>query len=168
MYSIEVPAEVTAALDALDAAEAEIRRLNFDVLSPAVRLHVLERMETSRRRQIAVSTDLIASLANEDPADVGGPVHKVVADWLRISYAEACRRLRDAKQLSARLTLTGQALPPELPATAEVWRDGLLDGQHLRVIQTFVRELPDAIPVDTVGKAERFLAQQATKLRPDQ
>ncbi len=168
MYSIEVPAEVTAALDALDAAEAAIRRLNFDVLSPAVRLRVLERMETSRRRQIAVSHDLIAGLAKEDPADVGGPVHKVVADWLRISYAEACGRLRDAKHLSARLTLTGQELPPELPATAEVWRDGLLDGQHLRVIQTFVRELPDAIPVDTVEKAERFLAQQATKLRPDQ
>jgi hypothetical protein len=32
-----------------------------------------------------VSQDLVAGLAKEDPADVGGPVHKVVADWLRIS-----------------------------------------------------------------------------------
>ena len=112
--------------------------------------------------------DVIAGLAKEDPADIGGPVHKVVADWLRISCAEACRRLRDAKQLSPRLTLTGEELPPELPATAQVWRDGLLDGQHVRVIQTFVRDLPDAVPVDTVEKAERFLARQATKLRPDQ
>src|SRR5262249_18772425 len=127
-----------------------------------------ERMETSRRRQIAVGHDAIASLDKEDPADIGGPVHKVVADWLRISCAEACRRLRDAKQLSSRLTLTGQELPPELPATAEAWRDGLLDGQHLRVIQTFVRELPHVIPVETVEKAERFLARQAARLRPDQ
>jgi Domain of unknown function (DUF222) len=115
-----------------------------------------------------VGHDVIAGLTKEDPADIGGPVHKVVADWLRISCAEACRRLRDAIQLSPRSTLTGEELPPELPATAQVWRDGLLDGQHVRVIQAFVRDLPDAVPVDTVEKAERFLARQATKLRPDQ
>jgi Domain of unknown function (DUF222) len=168
MGSIQTPAQVAAAFDALDAAEAAIGELNFDILSPAVRLRVLERMETSRRRQIAVGHDVIAGLAKEDPADVGGPVHKVVADWLRISCAEARRRLRDAEQLSPRLTLTGQELPPELPATAQAWRDGMLDGQHLRVIQTFVRDLSDATPVDTVEHAERFLARQATKLRPDQ
>jgi hypothetical protein len=55
-----------------------------------------------------------------------------------------------------------------LPATAQVWRDGMLDGQHLRVIQTFVRDLPEATPVGTVEHAERFLAQKATELRPDQ
>jgi hypothetical protein len=168
MHSIEAPAEVLAALDAQDAADAAIRGLNLDVLSPAVRLRVLERMEASRRRQIAVSHDVIAGLAAEDPADIGGPVHKVVADWLRISCAEACRRLRDATELSPRLTLTGEELPPQLPATAVAWRGGLLDGQHLRVIQTFVRDLPDSIPAATVDNAERFLAGQARQLRPDQ
>lgn len=168
MYSIEVPAEVSAALDAQDAADAALRGLNFDALSPAVRLHVLERMEASRRRQIALSHDVIASLATEDPAHIGGPVHKVVADYLRISYAEACRRLRDAKELSARLTLTGAELPPQLPATAVAWRDGLLDGQHLRVLQTFIRDLPDSVPAATVDDAERLLAGQARTLRPDQ
>lgn len=168
MHSIEVPAEVTAAFDALSAAEAQLRALDIDALSPAVRLRALERMETARRRQVAWSHDVIASLDQEDPAAVGGPLHKVVADWLRISCAEASRRVRDVRQLSRRLTLTGEELPPELPATAEAWRDGMLDGQHLRVIQTFVRDLPDAIPVETLEKAERFLARQATKLRPDQ
>lgn len=168
MYSIEVPDEVSAALDAQDAADAALGGLNFDALSPAVRLHVLERTEASRRRQIALSHDVIASLATEDPADIGGPVHKVVADYLRISYAEACRRLRDAKELSARLTLTGAELPPQLPATAVAWRDGMLDGQHLRVIQTFIRDLPESVPAATVDDAERFLAGQARTLRPDQ
>jgi hypothetical protein len=168
MRSITPPADVAAALDELNAATAKVAGLNFDALSPAVRLRALEQMETSRRRQVAVSHDVIAGLADEDPADIGGPVHKVVADWLRISCAEACRRLRDVKQLSPRSTLTGQELPPELPATAEAWRDGMLDEQHLRVIQTFVRDLPEAIPLDTVEKTERFLARQALKLRPDQ
>lgn len=168
MHSIEVPAEVSVALDAQDAADAAISGLDFQALSPAVRLHVLERMEASRRRQIAVSHDVIAGLAAEYSVDIGGPVHKVVADRLRISYAEACRRLRDATELSPRLTLTGAELPPQLPATAGAWRDGLLDGQHLRVIQTFVRDLPDSVPTATVDDAERFLADQALRLRPDQ
>lgn len=168
MHSIEVPAEVSAALDAQDAGDAAIRGLNFDTLSPIVRLRLLERMEASHRRRIAASHDVIASLAKEEPADVGGPVYKVIADRLRISYAEARRRVRDAQQLSARVTLTGQELPPELPATATVWREGRLDAQHLRVIQAFVRDLPDATPADAVEDAERFLAEQATKLRPDQ
>lgn len=163
-----MPADLAAALNELHAATAKVARLNFGAFAPAVRLSALEQMETSRRRQVAVSHDVIAGLTDEDPADIGGPVHKVVADWLRISYAEASRRLRDAKQLSPRLTLTGQELPPELPATAGAWREGMLDGQHMRVIQTFVRDLPGDIAVDTVEKAERFLARQALTLRPDQ
>ncbi len=168
MGSIDMPAEVSAELDALDAAVAAIAQRNFDALPPALRLRALERRETAVRRQVASNHDVIAGLAKEDPAHVGGPVHKVVADWLRISCNEAARRLRDAEQLSPRLTLTGQELPPELPATATAWRKGLLDGQHLRVIRTFFRGLPEATPVYAVAKAERFLARQATKLRPDQ
>jgi hypothetical protein len=168
MGSIEVPADVAAALDALNTAVATIGQLDFDRLEARVRLHVLEQMERARRRQIALSHDVIAGLAKEDPADVGGPVHKVIADWLRISYAEARRRVRDVEQLSPRLTLTGQELPPGLPATAQAWRDGVLDGQHLRVIQTFIRDLPDTTPVGTVESVERYLADQAAKLRPDQ
>src|SRR5271166_1085387 len=168
MGSIVMPAEVAPVLDALDAAVAAVGELDLDNFAPAVRLRTLERLETARRRQVSVSHDVIAGLAKEDAADVGGPVHRVIADWLRISYAEARRRIRDVEQLSPRLTLTGQELPPELPATAQVWRDGMLDGQHLRVIQTFVRDLPEATPVGAVEHAERFLAQKATELRPDQ
>ncbi len=164
---IAAPPEVVAAFDALDAAVATISELNLDNYAPGIRLHALERLETARRQQMVPSQDLIAGLAEEDPADVGGPVHKVIADWLRISCAEVRRRMRDAEQLAPRITITGETLPPELPATAQVWRDGMLDQQHLRVIQTFVRDLPADTPVDTVECAERFLAQQATKLRPD-
>ena len=165
---VAAPAEVASAFDSLDAAVAAIHELTFDNLAPAVRLRALERLETARRQQVVISHDIIEGLAKEDPADVGGPVHKVVADWLRISCAEAARRLRNAEQLARRVTMTGETLPPELPATAQAWRAGVLDEQHLRVIQTFVRDLPGDIPVDTVDRAERFLARQAAKLRPDQ
>lgn len=67
MHSIEVPAEVRVALDALDTADAAIRALDFDALHPVVRLRALERMEASRRRQIAVSHDVIAGLLARAP-----------------------------------------------------------------------------------------------------
>ena len=159
---------ITAAFDALDAAVTAVSELDFAAADPTTRLRALERLETARRRQLVAGHDLLAGLAHEDPADVGGPVLKVVADWLRISCAEARRRLRDAEQLMPRITLTGETLPPELPATAQVWRDGVLDPQHLKVIQTFVRDLPADTPHDRVEGAERFLAEQASKLRPDQ
>jgi hypothetical protein len=134
-----VPPELAAALDALDAAVATMGEMNLDNYGAGVRLHALERLETARRRQMVPSHDLIVGLVKEDPADIGGPAHKVIADWLRITCAEARRRTRDAERLAPRVTITGETLPPELPATAQAWRDGVLDQQHLRVIQTFVR-----------------------------
>jgi hypothetical protein len=160
--------EVRTKLDAFNAALTGVLELNVNRLEPTVRLHVLAEMETASRRQAAWSHGVIGSAAQEDPAELGGAPHQVIADYLRISYTEARRRIRDVAQLSPRLTLTGQELPPELPATAQAWRQGLLDGQHLRVIQTFIRDLPDETPVGIVEDAERFLAEQAAVLRPDQ
>ena len=160
--------EVTAALDALDAATATLEGINLGACAPLMRLRVLERLETARRKQVVISYDLIAGLAEEVPADIGGPAHKVVADWLRISCADARHRLRTAQHLAPRSTLTGQPLPPQLPATAEAWRSGQLDERHVKVIGTFVRDLPDHLAPHTVDQAEKFLAEQATSLRPDQ
>jgi hypothetical protein len=159
---------INVALDALDAAVARIGELPFDCYDPRTRLSALERLETARRRLTVPSHDLIAGLTKEDPADVGGPVHKVIADWLRVSCSEIRRRMRTVEQLMPHVTFTGQTLPPDLPATAQVWRDGVLDPQHLKVIQTFMRDLPADTPPDTAEAAERFLAEQSSKLRPDQ
>lgn len=168
MSAITAPADVVAAFDALDAAVAALSELHYPSLNPVIRARALERLETGARRQAVISHDIIHSLAGEDPADIGGPAHQVIADWCRISYAEARRRIRDAAQLAPRTTLTGEHLPPELPATAEQWRAGMLDAQHLRVIQTFVRDLPADTPVPVVEHAEHLLAQHASRLRPDQ
>jgi hypothetical protein len=41
--------------------------------------------------------------------------------------------------------LTGQPVPPDLPATAKAWHAGVLDGEHLRVIERFFRDLPEHV-----------------------
>lgn len=57
-------------------------------------------------------------------------------------------------------------MPPVLPATAVVGR--VLDIEHLRVIQSFIRDLPGDIPVPAVAGRGKFLAEKAAELRPDQ
>ena len=157
------------ALDALDAALQRLTELSLHTGSTTVQLRTLHRLETARRRHSVISHDLIHTLAHDDDrAALGGPAHQVIADTLRISGAEARRRIRTAAHLAERTTLTGQPLPPALPATATAWRHGHLDDHHVQVIATFCRELPEATPVDVVERAEHFLAEHATTLRPDQ
>lgn len=165
---VSVPPKLAAAFDALSAAIDQLAAFDLDGLDARIRLQVLEWLETAQRRQKSISHRVIAGLAQEEPAALGGPVRQVIGDWLRISCAEARRRVHEAEQLAPRLSLTGQPMPPQLPATAQAWQCGLLDGEHLQVIRKFTRELPIGTPVDVVERAERFLADQAVTLRPDQ
>ena len=159
---------INEALAQLDAAVEAVGALDWDSLSTRDRLAALDRLETARRRQFASSHDIVGSLDRNDHGEIGAILHKVIADVVRISLTEARRRMRDAAQLSPRTTLSGQPVPAELPATAKAWDAGLLDGEHLRTIQTFIRDLPGHVPPSEVEKAEAFLAEKATELRPDQ
>lgn len=158
-------ADALEALESLGAAADALAAGDWSGLAARDRLECLERLETAIRRQRAVSHRLIRGL---DEAEVGAPLAATVADVLRISGAEARRRLRDAAQLASRTTVTGQPVAPELPATAAAWDEGALDSDHLRTIQGFVRELPEHLTPDVVARAEAFLAEQAVLLRPDQ
>ena len=55
-----------------------------------------------------------------------------------------------------------------MPATAAVWHDGLLDGEHLKIIERFLTELPFDTGPALRESAEHFLAEKACELRPDQ
>lgn len=139
--------------------------VDLDELSPADRFVVLEEWENAQRQQVAASTALISRLEQVEGCP---PVPITLGDVLRISPREAKRRIRDAEQLQPRRALTGEPLPPLLPETAKAWNNGQLDGEHLRVIQKFFRDLPDHVPPAEVENAERTLAEHAVNLRPDQ
>jgi hypothetical protein len=152
-------------LAALDSVVESLAAVDLDVLAAPDRFAVLDRLESARRRQVAVSHAVVARLEQFPGCP---PVPLTLADVLRISPREARRRIRDAEQLAPRTTLTGEPVPPVLPATATAWRDGLLDGEHLQVIQGFFRDLPDHLAPAEVEKAEQSLAGHAVNLRPDQ
>ncbi|MGY4709900.1 HNH endonuclease signature motif containing protein [Mycolicibacterium sp. CBM1] len=156
---------IHVALDSLEVAVDALAAIDLESVDAAERYRVVARLETARRRQNAISGDHTARLEHVPGCP---PVPITLADVLRISRAEARRRLRDAEQLKQRTTLTGEPLPPPLPGTSRAWRDGLLDAEHLQVIQRFFRDLPDHVPAAEIEKAEKSLAEHAVTLRPDQ
>jgi hypothetical protein len=53
---------VDTVLEALDDAVEALATVDLDVLSPPERFAVVERLETARRRQVAVSHSVVARL----------------------------------------------------------------------------------------------------------
>jgi len=71
--------------------------------SPGIPACMHSKAETPDARQMVPRHDLLTGTGqNEDPQKSGGPVQKVIADWLRISCAEAAAGMRDAEQLAPR------------------------------------------------------------------
>ena len=163
--SVSNMSSILEAVDALERALDVLGAADWTQVGDGERVGLLDRLETCVRRQRAVAHAVIHGL---DAAELGAPVAVVVADVLRISRSEARRRVRDAEQLAPRTSLSGQLLPPVLPATAAAWAAGVLDPEHLRTIQKFMRELPDHVGPGVAEYCEALLAEKAALLRPDQ
>ena len=159
-------------VEVLDALEADYKRAldqTFDVLTTPERLRVLERWEQMRRWQPAVEHALINQLAEQaDPTELGGKLAPALANRLRISRAEASRRIHEAADLGQRRALNGEPLEPVLTATAEAQRNGELGAGHVAVIRSFFHRLPDFVDIETRHKAEAQLARLAGEHRPDE
>ena len=160
--------EIDGAVGQIDAAIDVLESVDLSGLSAGDLIRLAGRCEKLVRRQSVVRGDIVVEVGRRAVNEVGGAPHKVLADWLRISPAEARRRAAVAEQLADRTTLTGEPLPAHQPATARAWREGLLDIEHVRVIQRFLAELPLTVPRDDRDGAEEFLAEHARTLRPDQ
>jgi Domain of unknown function (DUF222) len=161
--------EIVEVLDALEADYKRALDLTFDALTTPERLRVLERWEQMRRWQPAVEHALINQLAEQaDPTELGGKLPSALADRLRISRAEASRRIQEAADLGQRRALNGEQLPPVLPATAEAQRNGDIGAGHVAVIRSFWHRLPDFVDIETRAKAEAQLARLAGEHRPDE
>jgi Domain of unknown function (DUF222) len=158
---------VMAAYDELDAAFDKVLALSHDALTYSEKLALDERMERNLRRAPTVEHRLLASLAEADPEVLGGTsLAEVLATRLRISKAEARGRIRQAELLGPRQALTGEALAPKLPTVAQAQQRGQIGPEHLRVIERFFHQLPDAVDYGTREAAEAHLAKLASGFGP--
>jgi hypothetical protein len=161
--------EIVEAFDALDAGLDRVLGLSFEALTTPERLALLNRCETLRRRLPAVEHPLINQIAaRADATELGGKLGFALANRLRITRSEAARRIGEAADLGQRQAITGELLPPLLPATAEAQRDGAIGAEAVRVIRGFCHRLPDFVDVETREHAEADLAALGGEHRPDE
>ncbi|HEX5254089.1 MAG TPA: HNH endonuclease signature motif containing protein [Mycobacterium sp.] len=161
--------EIVEVFDALDADLDRLCELSFDVFTTPERLRALERMERVARRLRAPQHAAINQLgAQAGQAELGGTLRTALADRLRITKAEAGRRIDEAADLGERRALTGDLLAPTLSATAATQREGLIGDGHVRVIRSFFAHLPIEVDLSTREAADKDLAQKASGYRPDE
>src|SRR5947209_12808451 len=100
--------EVVEVFDSLRAALKGALDLRCDALTTPERLALLESCEMFRRCLPAVEHPLINQLSVQaDATELGGRLARVLADRLRISRAEASRRVHEAADLGERRALNG-------------------------------------------------------------
>ncbi len=165
--SVERVSQRIAAMDReLTALVAE----SFDTLSTAEQLRVTAQWERFTRRQAAVSHSMVAGLQQAPLAELGEPsVAGALTVLLRLSKAEAHRRVAEARELTPRRAMTGEQLEPVLAHTAAAVAQGLVGAEHVRVIRRFFdKQVPASTPFDVREAAEAQLAQLATKHTPEE
>jgi hypothetical protein len=151
-----VTAGLSAAVD--EVAAVELSRISEDEL-----LSVLREVECARRRLEAYEARLIAEL---DERNLAGKhlmrsTAAFLAGVLNLSPREAAVRVRHARHLGPRSTVTGDRLAPLLPVVAEARKQGSITGQHASVIIGTVDKLPTTLPLQQIADAEAFLVEQA-------
>jgi hypothetical protein len=153
---------------ALHGAVSRVIEHSYYALTTPERLTLLDKLERETRRLPIARHELVNQIARQaTPAELGGKLSHALADRLRITRAEANRRVHEAQDLGARQALTGEPLPPRYPATAAAQRDGLIGASHVAIIRGFFDELPCFVDAATSAAAEADLARWATQHRPE-
>ncbi len=161
--------EIVEVFTALDGDLDHLCELSFDVFTTPERLRALEHLERVARRLRAPQHALINQLStNASEEELGGKLRSALADRLRITKAEAGRRIDEAEDLGERQALTGEPLAPRLSATAAGQRNGLIGDGHVKVIRSFLTHLPAEVDLSTREAAEADLAEKAGGYRPDE
>ena len=163
--AVTVEVAVKQLADALDTLLAvDLTGASRDEL-----LDLARGLETQRRRLPAADHALIGEL---DARAVAGELAcastaALLMRLLRLAPGEARARVRAAGDLGARRTLTGDLLPPVLPAVAAAQAEGAISDRHAAVIRHTVHALP-AAAAEQAEQVEQALTGHAQHLDPDQ
>ena len=142
---------------ALSDRAASVKALldaDFTVFDTAELLAIQSERELRARADAAIDHRLQAALmARATPREIGGRSWiDVLATRMRLTTAEAGRRVSGARDLGPRHALGGEALDPLLPACAAALADGSINTGHIAVIRSAMRQA--ARYLDAAERAE--------------
>jgi hypothetical protein len=159
---------ILSLLDEYEAVQDKLAAVSLDALSPADMLAVLARRETLARKAPVLQHRLLNRLAAGATAEeLGAKLPRALAMRLRISPADAKRRVEEAADLGPRVALTGEPLEPLMPNVARGQAEGAIGAEHIAKIRKFFTQLPVSVDFETKLSAERELARHAANLDPE-
>lgn len=131
-------------------------------------LQALRDAESDFRRSYARVLDVVAELDAEKAGAVAGfgNTARLLAGVLNLTKGEAKVLAEQAGLLAPRQSLTGETLPPVLPATATELAAGAIGPNHIRVITATMRRIPPSTHPATAAEAEQTLATAARRFDP--
>ncbi|WP_231611782.1 DUF222 domain-containing protein, partial [Rhodococcus sp. CX] len=135
--------EVGARLSALDEAVDGLLEDDLTGLSNDDLVEFLQRFETVLRKAAAVGHRMIVeTVERRVPEDLGcRSINDFLIGTLRISAADATRRVKGAKKVGTWHSLDGEDLEPELPATAAAARSGAIGPDHVAAVAKVMRKV---------------------------
>jgi hypothetical protein len=172
MLSNKLPVDretILAAYDELEAAHDKIAEMSHEVLADHELADLLNRRERMHRRHRAVDHELIARLDGASPCELGAAtLPDALTQRLRISRAEARRRIGEAQDLGPRRAVTGEPLEPRLAVTAAGEARGEVSPEHVKIIRRFFNQLPSWVDHRTREQAEATLGRIACEFGPEE
>src|SRR3712207_2498033 len=169
--SDDVPAsQALAALsEALDRLVEVVEAGGLDQLDTSGFVAFLQDFERVRNRLPLVDHRALRDAEERQLAEslCQGRLSRVLTQALRISPAEAGRRVRAAEQLSARTSMLGEPLPPRRPVLAAAQRDGGVTPEQTQLILTGLATVDGRgfDPAD-LDRGEQVLTELAATLGP--
>ena len=160
----------TAGVDMMLAGLAALQDASIDAHTHPELLAQLDRLKRVGWALPAGEQRLVARLAAEAaPTELGASsLAQVLATRMRISTAQARRRVADAAALGPRRALSGEPLAPRWAVTAAGVARGDIGPEHLKIIRTFLDDLPHWVDATTGEQVEATLGRLAAQLDPEQ
>ena len=156
-------------LTALDAAVEGLLTGSLSGLSDDDVIEALQRMETAlRKASVAGQRLVVESVERSIPGTLAcRSINDFLITTLRISAADAARRVKGATKIGTWHTLGGDPMESAMPATASAARDGAIGPDHVAAVAAVLRKIPHTVAADEISVAEKILADAARSTTPE-
>ncbi|MDQ3989613.1 MAG: HNH endonuclease [Actinomycetota bacterium] len=125
-------------------------------------------LERLSRKVLAAQVELDAAVADAGLCGEHGyaTTRAMLAEVHRLAPREATARQARCEQLATRRSLTGEVLPPRLPATAAALAEGAIGTGHVEVIGQVMHGAADRFDPQTCASVEEQVVSFARKYSP--
>ncbi|WP_304117428.1 HNH endonuclease signature motif containing protein [Mycolicibacterium bacteremicum] len=162
-------AAVDAAMSDRAASTKALLDADFTAFDTAELLALQSAREAHSRRDEAIDHRLLAELMGRaTPHEIGGNNWAdVLATRMRLSAQEATRRVRRARELAPRQSITGETLDPALGLCAQALAEGSIGEGHVAVIAEAVRLAAKCVDATKCAELEATLVPLAKVSTPE-